>query len=68
MMSTRAIFFDRDGVLNKDVDLLCKIEDVVIPKETIDAFNLLAGVECERIVVSNQTVISRGLASELVEQ
>ena len=64
MMSTKAIFFDRDGVLNKDVNLLCRIEDIVIPKETIDAFRLLYGTEYKNIVVSNQTVISRGLASE----
>jgi D-glycero-D-manno-heptose 1,7-bisphosphate phosphatase len=63
-MPNRAIFFDRDGVLNKDIHLLCKIDDVIIPPDTIDAFKLLSGVECKKIVVSNQTVISRGLASE----
>lgn len=62
--SSRAIFFDRDGVLNEDVNLLCNVDDVVVPRDTIEAFRLLSGVECRKVVVTNQTVICRGLATE----
>lgn len=63
-MIEKAIFFDRDGVLNKDVNLLCRIEDVIITDATIQAFKLLNNVTCKKIVISNQTVICRGLVSE----
>ena len=63
-MDNKAVFFDRDGVLNEDIHLLYKIEDVIIPSYTVEAFELLQSFTGKKIVVSNQTVISRGLASE----
>jgi D,D-heptose 1,7-bisphosphate phosphatase len=64
MNGKRAIFFDRDGVLNKDIDLAVSIDQIIIPQETFLAFKRLATVECLKIVVSNQTVVCRGMATE----
>ena len=62
-----AIFFDRDGVLNQDTHLPTRIEDIRILEDTYRAFEIISSSflkDWKRIVVSNQTVISRGLATE----
>ena len=66
MMSNKenAIFFDRDGVVINDVHLLTDINDVVIPPLTIEAFKLISGIDYKKIVITNQTVISRGLSTQ----
>jgi D-glycero-D-manno-heptose 1,7-bisphosphate phosphatase len=60
----RAVFLDRDGVLIEDVHLLTKVEQVRILPGVAVALCRLTDVGFKLIVVSNQTVVSRGLATE----
>jgi D-glycero-D-manno-heptose 1,7-bisphosphate phosphatase len=60
----RAIFLDRDGVLIEDVHLLTRPEQVVLLPGVPEALRRFAAAGFKLIVVSNQTVISRGLATE----
>jgi D-glycero-D-manno-heptose 1,7-bisphosphate phosphatase len=59
-----AVFIDRDGVLIEEVHLLTKPHQVRIVKGAAAAVNALQSASFEVIVVSNQTVIARGLATE----
>ena len=59
-----ALFIDRDGVVIADCHLLTRIEQVRIPQSTQDAFRLLADSAYQVVVVTNQTVVARGLATE----
>jgi D-glycero-D-manno-heptose 1,7-bisphosphate phosphatase len=59
-----AVFLDRDGVLIEDVDLLISPEQVRIFPGVPAALTLLRAAGFKLIVVSNQTVVARGLASE----
>ncbi len=60
-----AVFLDRDGVLIEDVHLLTRPEQVVIPAGVPSALKALGEAGFKLIVVSNQPVVARGLASEL---
>lgn len=59
-----AIFLDRDGVLIEDVDLLTNPGDIRILWDVPQALNRLREAGFQLIVVSNQTVVARGLATE----
>lgn len=59
-----AVFLDRDGVLVEDVDLLVQREDVRLLEGVPNALNLLKQAGFSLVVVSNQTVVARGLATE----
>ena len=59
-----AVFLDRDGVLIEDVHLLTRPEQVVIPPGVPAALRALGEAGFKLIVVSNQPVVARGLASE----
>jgi histidinol-phosphate phosphatase family protein len=58
------VFLDRDGVLNTDVDLLCRREQLELIEGAAEAVARLnrAGIRC--VVVTNQPVIARGLCSD----
>lgn len=58
------LILDRDGVIIKDVNLLTKIEEIDIYPESMEAFKLLKIYDYQVIVVTNQTVIARGLINE----
>lgn len=60
----KAIFLDRDGVINEDIDNLYKIEDIEIINGVPEALKLLKKNGFKLIVISNQPVIARGLATE----
>ena len=60
----RAIFLDRDGVVIEDVNLLTSVDEVNIPERAFSAFRRLNDSEYKLIVVTNQTVVARGLCSE----
>jgi D-glycero-D-manno-heptose 1,7-bisphosphate phosphatase len=60
----RAVFLDRDGVLIRDVHLLTDPGDVVLLPGVTSALNRLRNAGFRLMVVSNQTVVARGLASE----
>ena len=60
----RAVFLDRDGVLIEDVDLLIRADRVKILPQVPRALNVMRDAGFELVVVSNQTVVARGLATE----
>ena len=59
----KAIFLDRDGVINKKVDLLYKIEDFELLPDTSQAIKIINKSEFLSIVVTNQPVVARNLCS-----
>lgn len=63
-MSRRAVFLDRDGVLVRDVGPLTRAEDIVLTPGVAPALSALAEAGFALIVVSNQTVVARGLLDE----
>ena len=63
-MTRRAVFLDRDGVLVDDVGPLVRREDVRVLPGVADALAMLHAAGWALVVVSNQTAIARGLASE----
>ena len=60
----RAVFLDRDGVLVDDVNLLTQCSDIRISEGVVEALICLKGKGFLLIVVTNQTTIARGLATE----
>lgn len=59
-----AIFSDRDGVINKEVGNLHKIEDIEILPGVIEAIKIFNKMNFPFIVITNQPVVARGLISE----
>jgi len=60
----KAVFLDRDGVIIKDVNLLTDSDAIFFFNGVPDALNKLKNSGFKLIVVSNQTVVARGLATE----
>jgi D-glycero-D-manno-heptose 1,7-bisphosphate phosphatase len=61
--SRAAIFLDRDGVLVEDVDLLFEPEQVRLEVDAPEALRRLHDAGFALIATTNQTVVSRGLAT-----
>lgn len=59
--TTKAIFFDRDGVLIEDSHLISKLEQVVINPQAPEILAYCNSHSYLCIVVTNQTVVSRGI-------
>lgn len=57
----KAIFLDRDGVINKTVDQLCKIEDFELLPNAGKAIKKINDSFYHSIVITNQSVIARNL-------
>jgi D-glycero-D-manno-heptose 1,7-bisphosphate phosphatase len=60
----RAVFLDRDGVLIEDVHLLTKPGEVRLTDGASWVVRALKEACYQVVVVSNQTVVARGLATE----
>ena len=60
----RAVFLDRDGVLIEDVHLLTRREQVRVLPGVPQALRELQAAGYVLLVVTNQTVVARGLATE----
>jgi len=60
----KAIFLDRDGVINKEVDNLSKIDDFELLDGVIEALKLINKSEYIAIVVTNQPAIAKGFLTE----
>ena len=63
----KAIFLDRDGVINEEVDFLHKIEDLqFIPGviESLKKLSVLPEDEYKIVIVSNQPVLGRGVCTQ----
>jgi D-glycero-D-manno-heptose 1,7-bisphosphate phosphatase len=63
-MKTPAIFMDRDGVLINDIDLLTRCDQIQILPGVPKALRLLSEAGFALVMVSNQTVVARGMATE----
>ena len=63
-MSKKAIFLDRDGVINKEVGYLYKVEDFEFINGIFEACNYFQKIDYSLIVVTNQSGIARGYYSE----
>lgn len=61
---TPAIFLDRDGVLIRDVHLLTNPDDIRIIEGIPQVLRSLKEAGFHLIVISNQTVVARGMATE----
>lgn len=61
---SRAVFIDRDGVINKEVPLLHKVEELELIERSAQAIKILNDIRFPVFVVSNQPVVSRGTISE----
>lgn len=60
----RAIFFDRDGVLNREIgDYVCKIEDFEILPDSVACIQLAHAHGFKVIIVTNQGGIDKDLYS-----
>ncbi len=64
MSGRRAVFLDRDGVLVRDVHLLTLPEQLELLPGVPRALQLLHDAGLALVVVSNQTVVARGLVTE----
>lgn len=60
----RALFLDRDGVINKEINYLYKIEDFEFIDGVFDACNFFQKKEYLVIIITNQAGIARGIYSE----
>jgi len=60
----RAIFLDRDGTINDDVNYLTKAEDIKIFPNTVKALQIFKGLGFLNIIVTNQSGIARGFLTE----
>jgi D,D-heptose 1,7-bisphosphate phosphatase len=58
-----AVFLDRDGVINKEVDLLHRIADFELLPGVAEAIRSINLTEYLTVVVTNQPVIARNLCS-----
>ena len=56
----RAVFLDRDGVLNEERNYLHRIEDVVVVSGAPAALKRLADAGFDLFIVSNQSGVGRG--------
>ena len=61
---TRAIFLDRDGTINKEVDLLTDTRQLRLIPGTAKAIRLLKRLGFLVVIVTNQPVIARGEVTE----
>ena len=63
-MTIKTIFLDRDGVINKEVNYLHKIEDFEFIDGVFEACQYLKSLDYKIIVITNQSGISRGYFTE----
>jgi len=63
-MSKKVVFLDRDGVINKEVGYLHKIEDFEFIDGVFDACLYFQSLSYQIIIVTNQSGIERGYYSE----
>ncbi|MFH1222824.1 MAG: HAD family hydrolase [Pseudomonadota bacterium] len=62
----KAVFFDKDGVLNLDKGFDGKWNNVELYSEAGPTISYLRGLGYKIFVITNQTVIARGLSTEAI--
>ncbi|MBN1364209.1 MAG: D-glycero-beta-D-manno-heptose 1,7-bisphosphate 7-phosphatase [Syntrophaceae bacterium] len=60
----KAIFLDRDGVINEEVNYLHKAEQLKMIEDSAEAVKKINESDYLAIVVTNQSAVARGLCSE----
>lgn len=63
-MSIKTIFLDRDGVINKEVGYLSRINDFEFINGIFEVCKYLINLDYKIIIITNQSGISRGLYTE----
>ena len=63
-LGKKAVFFDRDGVLNKDFGYVHKIDDFEWINGAVKSIKLLKDLGFLIIVVTNQSGVFRGFYTE----
>ena len=63
-MTIKTIFLDRDGVVNKEINYLHKIEDCSFINGIFEACQYFKSLGYQIIIVTNQSGISRGYFTE----
>jgi len=63
-VTAKALFLDRDGVINLDVGYIWRPEDFIFQAGVFDACRQAQALDYRLVVVTNQAGIGRGLFSE----
>ena len=63
-MSIKTIFLDRDGVINKEINYLHKIDDFKFIEGIHETCRYLINLNYEIIIITNQSGIARGYYTE----
>lgn len=60
-MKNRAVFLDRDGTINEEVNYLCDTNNLKILPGVAEAIRMLNKNKYKVIIVTNQSAVARGL-------
>ena len=60
----KAVFLDRDGTINKEVNYLYRKEDFIFIPKTIEAIKIFHELGYKVIVITNQSGVARGYYKE----
>jgi histidinol-phosphate phosphatase family protein len=60
---TKAVFLDRDGTINEEVDYLSELEQLMILPRSAEAIKLLNQHGFKTVIVTNQSGVTRGYFS-----
>lgn len=60
----KAIFLDRDGVLNDDTDFIRRLDDLILYPDVPEAVKRINDSDYAAIVITNQSVVARNLCTE----
>ena len=63
-MSIKTIFLDRDGVINKEVNYLHKIDSFIFIDDIFESCQYFLSAGYEIIIITNQSGIARGYYSQ----
>lgn len=64
-MAIKSIFLDRDGVINRDINYLHKIEEFEFVDGVFEACKHFQSLNFKIIIITNQSGIGRGYFSEI---